>query len=143
MMRSQETEAVGVDVNLLSIRKDQNSDGRSLKCHILSNLMHSCILHGTKSFMLDCEITQKCIIITIIPQTSLTTTIAEECRIVPFNEVILQKTSEKMNESCKNPCKPDESYGKRLNEIIKHLPSCKSEEETKSKLIIFLAGIIK
>ena len=53
----------------------------------------------------------------------------KECRTVPFNEIFLRKTSEEMKERCKNPCKPDKSFGKRLNENIQHLPMCKSEEE--------------
>ena len=53
----------------------------------------------------------------------------KECRTVPFNEILLQKLSDKMEETCKNPCKDDYNYGKRLNEIIQHLPTCKNEEE--------------
>ena len=58
----------------------------------------------------------------------------KECRTVPFNEILLQKLSQKMKETCKNPCKDDYNYGKRLNEIIQHLPTCKNEEEIECRL---------
>lgn len=53
---------------------------------------------------------------------------AEPCRNEPYNEMLLYEASKLINKSCDNPCKPD-SYGQRLDKIVRSLPLCANEPD--------------
>ena len=50
------------------------------------------------------------------------------CRHKPFNEILFHKISEEIK-SCTHPCRVEQNFGHKLNNILSHLPSCKTEME--------------
>ena len=54
-----------------------------------------------------------------------------ECREEPYTELFFQKLSNLIRQDCLKPCKPDISFGKRLNAMLGDLQICENKAELK------------
>ena len=52
-----------------------------------------------------------------------------KCRTQPYNQEVLHLSLEEMKTNCSFPCRPNMTNGRMLDEVIRHLPYCRSSRE--------------